>query len=387
MASAGKFGSKWGSNCHKSNGQLLPHFQGVVTIQDDASIWWLPLPAPVWHFTQLVSQASQKPQINFSNLNQTIRMSFSSDENGVPPSAQRSKRPIVFSSPIRSSRKSKLSSPIVTRPITQTSLLQAAQDMLESTNHQTRAVTSFIEALNQSRDPRPTFHPAPPQPAPSTTTLTNVQTSIFVQPAQTWGDSRMNVDNQVNESLQLAKNKRELNQLREKPKPLPSGKPGNQGKSGLQQIQDNASKLLKDADRQQNEVAEHLGLGACLISNSEVHRGRPRKSIMLRNPGMEPVNIHSMAYHVTWCAHFGAIPEDVRLEYSHRCHNAKCIEPRHGIWERHHENSSRIECEKHGSHWILPNGVIVKLCRHTIPCLAAEVIGGWDDERIVRGPR
>ncbi len=92
------------------------------------------------------------------------------------------------------------------------------------------------------------------------------------------------------------------------------------------------------------------------------------------------------AYHITWVAEYGTIP-NTSLQYSHRCHNGKCINSAHGIWETDQENKARNKC--HGSsHLELPNHAYLQLCTHSIPCLsAAPPVLSWSDPRVVSPPQ
>ena len=282
MASAGKFGSKWGSNCHKSNGQLLPHFQGVVTIQDDASTWWLPLPAPVWHFTQLVSQASHQ--------------------------------------------------------------------LLKTQNHFKDLKKQFINQSILTSHFRKSYEMA----------STSASTSLNLRDV--------------------------LNQLLQRPQPAPTGIAGRPGKSGEDQIKDNARDILGKSIIQTNQPAEVLGLGPCMISTASLDgRGRPVRSMRVTANEQAAIKREFRAYHVTWVAEFGVIP-DITLQYSHRCHNELCVNPKHAVWESDLENKSRNMCRQH-SHLRLPNAATIRLCPHLLPCISpAPDIDDWQDERVLVPP-
>ena len=61
-----------------------------------------------------------------------------------------------------------------------------------------------------------------------------------------------------------------LNQLLQRPKPPPTSKAGGAGKSGRDQIRDNARQIRSAATVLHNPAAERLGLGPCLISTNSV---------------------------------------------------------------------------------------------------------------------
>lgn len=91
-----------------------------------------------------------------------------------------------------------------------------------------------------------------------------------------------------------------------------------------------------------------------------------------------------MAYHVTWVAACGRIP-NTRDSYSHRCHDGLCVAPKHGLWEDLPTNLGRNRC-RDNSHLLLPNGAIVLLCPHEPCCLSGRSLASWDDPAIVRPP-
>jgi hypothetical protein len=178
-----------------------------------------------------------------------------------------------------------------------------------------------------------------------------------------------------------------LNQLYLRPQPAPTKKAGKPGKSGRQQIEDNAENLLSKAVVAENVAAAFLGLKPCLESTASTDgRDRPVRSMRVRvaNGGPE-IKREFRAYHVTWVSAYGQIP-DTTLQYSHRCHNGKCVEPTHGTWDTDQENKARNACQNH-SHLQLPNGAFIQLCPHTPICLsAAKAIKTWDDPRVVQPP-
>lgn len=92
------------------------------------------------------------------------------------------------------------------------------------------------------------------------------------------------------------------------------------------------------------------------------------------------------AYHITWVAEYGVIP-DTSLQYSHRCHNGRCINPEHGIWETDLENKARNRCQG-TSHLELPNHADLQLCAHSVPCLSsAAAVLSWSDSRVITPPQ
>ena len=178
-----------------------------------------------------------------------------------------------------------------------------------------------------------------------------------------------------------------LNQLYVRPQPPRTKKAGKPGKSGRQQIEDNAEDLLSKADVRENVAAAFLDLKGCLESTASTDgRDRPARSMRVRvaNGGPE-IKREFRAYHVTWVAAYGQIP-DTTLQYSHRCHNGKCVEPTHGTWDTDQENKARNACQNH-SHLQLPNGAFIQLCPHSPPCLsAARAIETWQDARVIQPP-
>lgn len=61
-----------------------------------------------------------------------------------------------------------------------------------------------------------------------------------------------------------------LNQLLQRSRPSPTGRAGGTGKSGREQIRDNARQIRSEATILSNPAAEQLGLGPCLISTNSV---------------------------------------------------------------------------------------------------------------------
>jgi|SRR5271170_467162 len=158
-----------------------------------------------------------------------------------------------------------------------------------------------------------------------------------------------------------------LSQLYLRPRPAPTGRAGKPGKSGRNQIKDNARDLLNKATRVPNVAAMLMDFGDCLESRASVDgRGRPVKSMRVRvtNSSTE-LKRDFKAYHVTWVAANSPI-QDTTLQYSHRCHNCLCINDAHGTWESDKENKARNVCRGR-SHLQLPNGALINLCKHNHP--------------------
>jgi Zinc-binding loop region of homing endonuclease len=177
-----------------------------------------------------------------------------------------------------------------------------------------------------------------------------------------------------------------LNELLDKPAPTHTGKVGRKGKSGRQQVNDNGAQIKDNATAKPNAIAELLGMGPCLESTASLnHQGRPLKSIKWQLPNGEYQKRDFFAYHVTWVAEYGRIP-DPRFSYSHRCHNALCVEPRHGLWERLVDNSARNICVNN-SHLMLPNDAIVRWCPHSPECCSPRVLADWGHEIVLRAPK
>ncbi len=221
-----------------------------------------------------------------------------------------------------------------------------------------------------------------PLPGPSAA----IAPTAVAAAAATWATTTINNDAAADGSDNSYNQYIQLNTLRRKPQPASTGRPGTVGKSGIMQISDNAQAILSTAVKTSNVAAETLGLGPCLLSQNDVMLNRPRRQIKFQLADGSFKKISFMAYHVTWSAAFGDIPDRRDREYSHRCHQSLCVEPRHGIWEQHHSNIARNECKERGSHWRLPNGVIIKVCRHQACCLAPVVVESWEDERVLQGP-
>ena len=160
---------------------------------------------------------------------------------------------------------------------------------------------------------------------------------------------------------------------------------GTKGKSGLAQIRDNANQIRREADPAPNPVAVALGFGGCLRSTNSLNgNNRPLKSIKWQLPDGSYKKRDFMAYHVTWVAENGRIPNPT-LNFSHRCHDGLCVAPMHGLWEDLPTNSARNACMGN-SHLVLPNGAIVRLCPHEPSCLSGPVLASWDDPAIVVPP-
>lgn len=74
-----------------------------------------------------------------------------------------------------------------------------------------------------------------------------------------------------------------LNALYDKPEKSATGKAGNPGKSGKQQIIDNAEAAINSCLIVNNPIALNLGLGNCQVQlNSACGRDRPQRSIRLQ---------------------------------------------------------------------------------------------------------
>lgn len=119
---------------------------------------------------------------------------------------------------------------------------------------------------------------------------------------------------------------------------------------------------------------------ACFETQASLDtRGRPQVSTRLDIDGVTR-RYHFRPWHLTWFYTYGPIP-NTQLQYSHRCHNELCINPAHGIWEFDQQNKDRNGC-KHGSHIILPDHTIIRVCPHDPPCLTPKIIESWDDDRV-----
>ena len=193
---------------------------------------------------------------------------------------------------------------------------------------------------------------------------------------------------------------RYLNLLLGQPAPPSTGKAGRPQTGGRQMIAANA-KSVRDAAEvwvpHQQEPMLELGLKPCLLSrNSRDGSGRPQFSMRVR-PGLvegfggKEGKANFRPHHVAW---MDGTPEgrplpldDRRLQYSHRCHNGDCVEESHGVWETDRENKSRNYCQN-GSHVFLPDGHVIVICPHSLPCLVGVRIDSWDDPRVQKiGPK
>ena len=126
-----------------------------------------------------------------------------------------------------------------------------------------------------------------------------------------------------------------------------------------------------------NTIASRFGLGPCLECTVSLNGlGRPVKSIKWQLPNGDFAKRDFMAYHITWVAANGPIP-DPQLSYSHLCHNGLCVEPKHGLWETLADNSARNVCRAN-SHATLPNGAVLTICPHNPACCSGRS-AGWDD--------
>jgi len=86
------------------------------------------------------------------------------------------------------------------------------------------------------------------------------------------------------------------------------------------------------------------------------------------------------AYHITKITIDGPAPRG--REYSHRCHEPRCVNTVHGVWEHGRYNKDREGCIN-ASHLILPDLTIIRLCPHDPVCLTPIHIRHWDDRRII----
>ena len=131
-------------------------------------------------------------------------------------------------------------------------------------------------------------------------------------------------------------------------------KAGRPPKSGRQMIEDAAVAIKLAATPSANPAAEALRLGPCLIGKgfgSRGQGGRPRKQLTgAVGPGGARQQFAAAEYRITSTAASGQPPPNCpRLEWSHRCHNPRCVEPRHGLWEDWHTNRARDPCAVPGA--------------------------------------
>ena len=149
--------------------------------------------------------------------------------------------------------------------------------------------------------------------------------------------------------------------------------------AGFQKVCDAAASLTREAIKETSPLLHPFfeDEGICLICTSSLDSsGRAQRSmrLFLMKRNFRP-------WHITWIAHFNTeAPEG--LQYSHRCHNGNCINPRHGFWETDQANKDRNSCRS-GSHVILPDDKIILLCPHEPTCLTPVHIFNWDDKRVL----
>ena len=140
-------------------------------------------------------------------------------------------------------------------------------------------------------------------------------------------------------------------------------KGGRPPKSGRTIIEDAAKKILLSATVKHNPRAESLGLGPCQIGRgigTKSEGSRPRKQLTapIGKNGAR-VQFGALAYHITWCAEVLQAPPQVPgLGWSHRCHDASCVNPRHGLWQQLVDNKDRDDCRDN------PDS-----CEHTPVCI------------------
>lgn len=137
---------------------------------------------------------------------------------------------------------------------------------------------------------------------------------------------------------------------------MPGGGPGGPKggrphKSGRQMIDDAAAAIKRRAAMSANPVAVAAGLGPCLLGaglgkGGKDGRGRPVHH-MTGPVGKNGARCKfaPMEYHVAWAsANAQAPPAQAGMQYSHLCHNPRCVEPKHGIWETRAANVARNGC-------------------------------------------
>ena len=122
-------------------------------------------------------------------------------------------------------------------------------------------------------------------------------------------------------------------------------KGGRRPKSGRQIIETASATIIKAATSVANPAAEAAGLGPCMEGKGigkNGEEGRPRH--FLTGPQGTVKKFAAMAYHITALVG-GAIPPLVAgWGWSHRCHNPRCVNPRHGLWELWVVNRGRDGC-------------------------------------------
>jgi len=128
------------------------------------------------------------------------------------------------------------------------------------------------------------------------------------------------------------------------------------------------------------DAKQVLGFKTCKISTlSTDTRGTPRVTIEVGGKKENEKRKHFPAYYISWIEEYGRPPDGAflpdqtkRLQYAHRCHNHKCVEPTHGIWLNDSDNKAQNSCQT-SSHVII-EGLVYVTCRHSPICCIAPVI-------------
>lgn len=139
-------------------------------------------------------------------------------------------------------------------------------------------------------------------------------------------------------------------------------KGGRSRKSGADKIRDAAARELSRSTVKVNAAATALGLGDCRIARVIIGRRPTLNSLELYAADGTKRKPRLMTYHITWVAANGKVPagpRGVRLEYSHRCGQGACIEPRHGLFQSHDENIARCRTAAQAA----------SSCQCTPPCI------------------
>ena len=143
---------------------------------------------------------------------------------------------------------------------------------------------------------------------------------------------------------------------------------GRLAKDGPTLIRERVNKMLPLCTITRNTKAERLGLGPCRVSSSYVphnEEGRPKVSFSETQPDGTSRKPMVFLYHATWVNAFGYVEvmeNGQAPSYSHRCHEKKCCEAKHGVWESGGDNARRNSCRAEGA----------GPCPHEPECLIGE---------------
>lgn len=168
--------------------------------------------------------------------------------------------------------------------------------------------------------------------------------------------------------------------------------PGTTGRrlSGEEIIKQKSEKILANCYFKPNPIASALGLGDCQIDRHD-RQIRPSIGMTANIPGQKKgLSYRPRSYYITKVAQDGAPPYLQKMQYSHRCHQPSCLNPKHGEWETTKVNLGRCKCNVGDSHFLFEqNGVerfLLPLCKHKPVCLSGSVIRNMEHRKITQLP-